>query len=316
MVTRKLCHSFFLFGFFALVSTIPACRGKNTRLLAVKSYGDFPSGSGLAVYKNMVYVVGDDATDMMVVDKNLNASRRIPLFESRTKRIPKDVKPDLESGTILHPEQKGRFLLTGSGSLSPSRDICVIMDSAGQQKQYSLTLFYDRLRKAGLTDLNIEGAAMLPAGILLASRGNKTFLKNFLILTNDRFWENQEKAEIKMIRLGGASDTSLFSGVSGLDYSYRTDQLFITLSTEDTRNSYEDGAIGKSYLWIVNEISAKIKWSAINPDRIIDLEEIDPRFAGNKIESVAVIVPEAGKQELILVSDDDKGGTVLFRLAL
>jgi hypothetical protein len=316
MVTRTLCHSFFVFSIFVLASTIPACREKNARLLAVKSYDDFPSGSGLAVYKDLIYVVGDDAIDIMIVDKNLNATRRIPLFESRGKRIPKDVKPDLESVTLLHPEQKGSFLLTGSGSFSPSRDSCVIIDSAGQQKRYSLSRFYDRLRKAGLPDLNIEGAAMLPAGILFASRGNKTFPKNFLVLTNDRFWENQEKADIKMIRLGGETDTSMFSGVSGLDYSYRTDQLFITLSTEDTRNSYDDGAIGKSYLWIVNEISAKKKWSVINPDRIIDLEELDPRFAGNKIESVAVLVPEAGKQELILVSDDDKGGTVLFRLAL
>ena len=48
----------------------------------------------------------------------------------------------------------------------------------------------------------------------------------------------------------------------------------MTVSTEDTRNSYTDGTIGKSYLWIINNISNKLDSKTFSPDKIIDLEEM------------------------------------------
>ena len=60
--------------------------------------------------------------------------------------------------------------------------------------------------------------------------------------------------------------------------------LIMTVSTEDTKNNYDDGAIGKSYLWIINNISTKLNNKTIKRDRVIDLEYIDSRFKGQKIE--------------------------------
>ena len=164
--------------------------------------------------------------------------------------------------------------------------------------------------------LNIEGATSTPAGIVLANRGNKSFPKNHLILASNAFWENQATTRIRLIKTGTNSDTSTFNGISGLDYSYRLDQLFITVSTENTYDSYADGEIGKSYLWIINDFSSKKRWHTMNPDKIIKLEETDPRFSGHKIESVCIISESKKEKTLILTADDDKGGTVLFRLVL
>ena len=207
--------------------------------------------------------------------------------------------------------------MLGSGSLSPNRDSCILIDPlTKEQKHYSLSLFYSRLRSAGIRDLNIEGVTSLPFGIGLVSRGNKSFPRNILIITEDKFWENQGTANFKLIKIGANSDTSSFNGISGMDYSNRTDQLLLTVSTEDTHNSYDDGAIGKSYLWIINNISAKKELEGINPNTIIDLEEIDPRFKGQKVESVCILAEDKDKRELVLTADDDKGGTVLFRILL
>ena len=115
---------------------------------------------------------------------------------------------------------------------------------------------------------------------------------------------------------GSATDTFLFNGVSGLAYAKQTDKLILTVSTEDTRNSLDDGAIGKSYLWVVNSISTKKNWKAINPNRIIDLEEIDPRFKGQKIESVCIIKETKNFMYLVLAADNDNGSSTLFTMVV
>ena len=96
----------------------------------------------------------------------------------------------------------------------------------------------------------------------------------------------------------------------------KSDMLVLTVSTEDTRNSLDDGAIGKSYLWIINSISSKKRWKAINPDRIIDLDETDPRFKGHKIESVCILKDTRKELHLLLAADNDNGSSSLFKLVV
>ena len=137
-----------------------------------------------------------------------------------------------------------------------------------------------------------------------------------LIITKKDFWTNQANAPISLILLGTNTDSTVFNGVSGLAYSAKTDKLLITVSTEDTRNNIDDGTIGKSYLWIVDNISAKKKWKAINPNTIIDLEEVDSRFKGQKIESVCILQEDEKSFTLLLAADNDNGSSTLFTLSL
>jgi hypothetical protein len=104
--------------------------------------------------------------------------------------------------------------------------------------------------------------------------------------------------------------------VSGLEYSVASDRLLLTVSTENTFNTMDDGAIGKSYLWIINNISTKKNMVAVNPDKVIDLEEMDLRFKGHKIESVCIIWENKKEMQLALVADDDKGSSILFKVDL
>jgi hypothetical protein len=78
----------------------------------------------------------------------------------------------------------------------------------------------------------------------------------------------------------------------------------------------DDGAIGKSYLWIIDNISKRKNDAAINPDRIIDLEEINPVFNGQKIESVCLVRDTKKSVTLVLAADNDNGTSTIFTLTI
>ncbi|MGZ5218579.1 MAG: DUF6929 family protein [Chitinophagaceae bacterium] len=316
-IQRRFIQTTPLLLYYLIIVFLSSCNKPGARLIAVKVLNDYPSGSGLIYLDKHLYIMGDDATGIIKTDSLFNTVDSTGLFISGQKRIPKETKADLESMALIRLNKTSAFLLPGSGSLEPQRNVCWIVDPATRQKkQYQLDTFYNRVKTGGIRELNIEGAAAIPSGIVLASRGNTSFAKNYLVFTVNRFWEKQGSATIRIVKTGTNTDTSSFAGISGLDYSYKTDQLLLTVSTENTYNSYEDGGIGKSYLWIINDISSKKRLDAMNPDRIIDLEELDPRFKGHKIESVCIISENKKEKELVLVADDDKGGTVLFRMIL
>ncbi len=306
-----------LFYHLLIFAILFSCKNDNPKLIQVKKLHDYSSGSGLSFYDGHLYIAGDDASYILKTDSDFNRPDSIILFPSLEKRIPKETKADIESIAFFKKNEESFLFLAGSGSLSPYRDSCWIINPLTKEKKaYPLDTFYNRIRNEGIRDLNIEGMTVIPSGMVLASRGNKSFPKNYLIFTSNRFWEQQETSKIRIVKAGVNNDTSLFNGISGLDYSPKTDQLLLTVSTENTYNSYQDGSIGKSYLWIINDISSKKRLTAINPDRIIDLEQLDSRFKGQKIESVCIISESRNKKELALVADDDQGGTVLFRLVL
>jgi hypothetical protein len=278
---------------------------------------DYPSASAIAYFDNKVYMMGDDASHLLITDTDFKVLDTITFFNSATKRIPKLTKQDPEAATIMVVNKIPMLLLVGSGSLAPLRSYCWIINLITKEKStVSLDTFYKRLQAAGIKDLNIEGVATIPGGFVLSSRGNKAYQKNHLIFTTPDFWLDQTNAGISIAKVGVNKDTVMFNGISGLEYSPLTDRLLLTVSTENTYTTLEDGDIGKSYIWVINDISKKREYSGINPSRIIDLETIDSRFINQKIESICIISESKKQTNLILVADDDKGGSSMFKVEL
>lgn len=291
-----------------------SCKNDNTILQEVKILPHYPSASGVEYTNKQFYIIGDDANNLLILDSNLNSIDSLSLYTFAEKRIPKKVKADLES-ILITP--KNKLLLLGSGSLSPYRHIAWLIDPVTKQKDsIRLDTFYQRLHLYGLKEINIEGACAIPGSIILSNRGSKGFPKNHLVFTDNSFWEKQKNAVVTSMLVGSNTDSLVFNGVSGLAYSTKSDQLILTVSTEDTRNNVDDGAIGKSYLWLVKSISSKKNWKAINPDRIIELEETDPRFKGQKIESVCITKETKNFLYLTLVSDNDNGSSTFFKMVV
>ena len=292
---------------------VTASCGSNNMLKEVKQL-NYSSASGIEYFNNQFYVIGDDANNLLILDSNLNPTDSIILYPFTEKRIPKKLKADLEGITITKDNQ---LLLLGSGSLSPYRNTVWLIDPLTKQKDsIRLDTFYQRLILNGIKEINIEGVCAIPGSLILTNRGSKGYPKNYLIVTSNDFWKDQFNAPVSLMLAGSATDTFLFNGVSGLAYAKKSDQLILTVSTEDTRNSMDDGTIGKSYLWMVNSISSKKKWKAINPDRIIDLEETDPRFKRQKIESVCITKETKDFIYLVLAADNDNGSSTLFTMVV
>ena len=297
---------------FTLTILLASC-GSNNMLKEVKQL-NYSSASGIEYFNSQFYIIGDDANNLMILDSNLNPTDSIPLYSFPEKRIPKKLKADLEGITLTKDNQ---LLLLGSGSLSPFRNTAWLIDPLTKRMDsFRLDTFYQRLILNGIKEINIEGVCTIPGSIILTNRGNKGYPKNYLIVTSNDFWKDQSNAPISVILAGSVTDTFLFNGISGLAYAKQSDQLLLTVSTEDTRNSMDDGAIGKSYLWIINNISSKKKWKAINPDRIIDLEETDPRFKGQKIESLCITKETKNFLYLVLAADNDNGSSTLFTMVV
>jgi hypothetical protein len=290
--------------------------GHDQKLTEIKELSDYPSASGIEYFNKQFFIIGDDAKNLLILDSNFSTRDSVFLFASKTKRIPKEIKPDFEAVTLLREKKELSLLLFGSGS-SPLRNKMLFIDPYTFQKDsVQLDTIYERLKLYGLNEINIEGACNASGYIILANRGHKAWPKNHLVFLRNRFWENQTQTPIVTIRIGANADTSTFNGVSGLAYAAKGDRLLLTVSTEDTRSAYEDGAIGKSYLWIVDNISTKRGWKAINPNLIIDLESIDLRFKGHKIESVCVTKEDKNFIYLVLAADDDKGSSTLFKVII
>ncbi len=61
-------------------------------LIDYKELKSFPSGSGIEYFDDKVYLVGDDAARILVMNKRWKEKYDIALFESTEKRIPKKLK--------------------------------------------------------------------------------------------------------------------------------------------------------------------------------------------------------------------------------
>ena len=293
-----------------LLSLLTSCGG-NTVLKETKRLHNYPSASGIEYFNSQFFVIGDDASNLLMLDSNLNPGDSIGIYSFAEKRIPKKIKADLEAISVT---KDNKLLLVGSGS-GPLRNIAWLIDPVTKQKDsIALDTFYNRLPLNGIKEINIEGIVAIPGFIILSNRGSKGYPKNHLVMTKEDFWKDQANTQIISILTGADDDSILFKGISGLAYAKKSDCLLLTVSTEDTRNSMDDGAIGKSYLWIVKNISSKKGWKAINPDRVIDLEAIDAKFKGQKIESVCITNETKGFLHLVLVADNDDGSSSIFKL--
>ena len=298
--------AFILFLFYS-------CSSKETSSDVQIKKLDYPSASSIEYFDKKLYVMGDDATNLLVLDANLNLFDSIPFLNYPGKRIPKDIKPDLEASAL----NADNLFLFGSGSLSPYRNFAWRLNlKTNDNDSINLQPLYLKIKELGIEQINIEGACFVSGKLILVNRGNKGYPHNHLIITDEKFLDNDSSFQTFIIPLAPQKDTASFKGVSGLCYARESDQLILTVSTENTRNSYDDGAIGKSYLWIIDNISTKINDRTLGAKRVIDLEYIDSRFKGQKIESATVIKETDKLIYLALVADNDDGSSTVFKMSI
>lgn len=272
---------------------------------------NYPSGSALAFRNDTLYLMGDDAPELLIVDTTFNELKKVSLFTDTTERLSKVKKADIESAAFIDQQQRS-LVLFGSGSVSPMRDSLFIVDLAtGSVKRYQFDKGFRKLLEDSNAELNIEGAAQIDTVLLFASRSNLKSKQNYLISNYGQILRPSKKNKIITLNIEESS-----FGVSGLDYYKEEDLLLLTFSSEATQSAYADGEIGNSAVGLVRNISKKLDSDSIGLDAWIPLSAIDARFDKMKVESVAVTGKEKAGLILYLVADNDNGKSTLFKVRL
>jgi len=277
---------------------------------------NYPSGSGIEFYDDNIYVIGEESRDLLVMGKKWNKPTLISLFDTTDKKKPVPVNSELESMTVLSVEKKPHLLIIGSGTATTKNKALLLNLKNNAMRPIDLSVFYNRIKAATSLPLNIEGVAEVYDYLVMVNRGTN----NHLIITKPDFWKDQEKASLQpiIVDFDSAKLTTGKLGISGLTYSDKHEDLFLTISTEDSDSKTTGEKSGKNYLAIIENLYRKIgrEKGKIKLNQLIDLSEADKRFEGCRIESVCVQSSKDHSIKLQLVGDDENGKTLLFKVFL
>lgn len=299
-----------------LMSCNPDNPGKKSDMFATfirsAELKNYPSGSTISYYQDHLYLMGDDASSLLVLDKDFQVKEEIRVFPGDSGRIKKTEKADIESSEWMMADNKAKLWLFGSGSLSPQRDSAFCFDPETKStERIDLSAFYENLRQSRIRDLNIEGAAMVKSFLIFGSRGNLTNKQNHFLQTTPAELTGGKPPRIIRLNLPDGL------GISGMSYLAERDILLLTTSTENTSTAFDDGKIGESSLGLIDHFSEKLTQPEISTDKWIVLPDLHADFKGQKIESLCIADIESdGGISAILVSDDDRGTTKLFKVNL
>ncbi|MES2776879.1 MAG: hypothetical protein V4722_22065 [Bacteroidota bacterium] len=277
---------------------------------------DFPSGSAMEFFDGNIYLMGDDARQVVVLDTAYEPLTYINLFASGEKRIPKIEKADIEASAIIEHNGFAHLLALGSASRALRERAFLLSLPANEASTFEIfdtRVFTQRLSDAGVSEVNIEGATSVGSQLLLSNRGNKNNPDNLLFVTSASYFLEQATTPLQIINIEMPFQDFPI-GISALSFHAPTDILFFTASVEETTNAYDDGGIGDSYIGCIHNISRRLLHPTIKPDHLLNLAKADPVFVGQKVESICFENREANSLVAHLVSDNDNGESTLFKI--
>jgi hypothetical protein len=281
------------------------------KLLKKTHLTNYPSASSLEFYQDKLYVIGDDAPSIWILDKNHSFLDSVVLFPSKEKRIDWAIKADLESSTIITKNDKN-YLVAFSSFSTPARNKIIFLSLDGPEKNPKQVETI--LEASTVQELNIEGAASIGHQLVLSNRANTTHKNNSLLLTTIDTTSGINKNYVAIILY--LPKTKKVTGISGISYLKEKDMLLFTASTENTPNAYTDGEIGSSYIGYVKNISKKLTGSSIKAGKLISVSKYLGEKNDQKIESVTVEELKGKKAIIHLAADNDNGESTLFKMEL
>ncbi|MEI6949366.1 hypothetical protein V9K67_19425 [Paraflavisolibacter sp. H34] len=305
-----------LIVFVLLPALFPAKNvwGQELELIKTTHLPHYPSASALEYSNNRLYVMGDDAPYLLVLNRHHRPVDSLGLFPSKEKRIDKATKADIESATVISTGTKS-FLALFSSFSDTNRNKFVFLELQATGKQQPAAVVSSSFFKvAGVEETNLEGSAIINNRLVFSNRANNTHRRNYFIVT-DFSKENGITGTPQVVAID-LPQTKGVLGISGLDYVAEKDLLLFTASSEDTPNATSDGTIGDSYLGAIRHISKKLSGDKIQPDALVNLSPVIGKMGLQKIESIAV--EEVTKTSLLvhLAADNDNGESTLFKVKL
>ncbi len=284
---------------------------------------DFPSGSSINYHDGKFYLIGDDSTNILLLDTDYQKIDSVQLFDYPEKRIPKSDKIDLEGSVIIEIMGKDHLLILGSASRKNRKMVILIpfshFGSDFKTLEHSLFKtkdFINRIKSNGIEEINLEGVCLFQKDLLLGNRGNRTSQNNHLIITDRDFYARQDDAKLLVRKLLLPDDQQKFLSISELCFIDLQNILFITLTSEATDNAYDDGEIGNSYIGWIYDATTKLHTHEVTLDGMINLGDVDEIFKNQKVEGICSEYVKPNELILHLVSDNDVGESRLFKVKM
>ncbi len=274
-----------------------------------------PSASGIVKFKDSFYVIGDDSPFLFRIDKDFNLLAKTLIYPSKKLQgdiIPKFHKPDFEAMEMVSDTE---ILIFGSGSKSPERDVCVLVEIGEKivSYPYNISSFYTYLRGIEMMqnfELDIEGMAISGDLLYLFNRG-RNIIFSFPYKDFMAYCKNGTNFPIPKSNLFSLPTINgLTAGFSGAT-SFKEKPYFIfTAAVEDAPNAYDDGDILGSFIGMIERKNGKIS------DNFLIERISNPGFP-LKVESVTIdrIVSDT-QTDLVLVTDNDGKPSEILRVRL
>lgn len=296
---------------FLLSCTHSPKTGCNPELLQTTPLPHYPSASSVALVGDRLYVIGDDAPYLLVLDRDHRPVDSLRLFESATARIPKPIKADLESSAFISIHDTG-YLYAISSFSTPARNrvLCLATGNDGPPRLIDNRIV--SLHLPAVSQLNIEGAAFVQDRLVLSNRANTTNTVNQLLVTRlVNGIPDTGNSTIIPLMLPGITKTA---GISGLHYVAEKDLLLFSASTEDTPNAYTDGTVGESYIGYIRAFSTRWHSDRLTADTLIPLSPCLGQSLPQKIESITAEPLPGNMLEIHLAADNDNGQSMLYKM--
>lgn len=292
----------------------------NLKILSRKKLKNIPSASGIEIYENKIYIVGDNSGWLFVLDRKFNMLEKIPLLKKKklkTSTIAKKKKPDFEAMTLVKMKGEPLLLIFGSGSIRKKRDklIMVFPLRNNEVRQFSLTRMYDIIyeRKQKGDVLNIEAAVATKKNIYLFKRRTRKTENLFFEFDMEQFLEYilQKNRSFLVNYFSGrfnlhCSIKKIQAGISGACMIDENKMIF-TASVEDTENPIDDGKILGSFIGIHNFNTLK--------NTSVPFREGN-KYLKIKVESCCMIKSKNKTHRLLVVTDSDGGDSEILELEL
>lgn len=274
-----------------------------------------PSGSGIIKSGSSYYIIGDDSPFLFSLDSNFQLTSKTPLLDTLVfadDRILKSHKPDFES---LEMVKQNEMVIFGSGSKSPQRDVFIriLLKEPMLVEKYEISNFYNNLKNLPIfnnSELNIEATAFRNNQIFLFNRKKNLVIQFDYTDFLDYLKGKTAFPQPKIRQYSLPTINGIEAGFSGATTLKDDSKIIFTASVEDTDNAYDDGEILGSYIGIIDISDNNISES-------FDYCQIPNEGATLKVESVSIEKEiSTGKTEVILITDDDKGNSVILRSVL
>ncbi|RNL54721.1 DUF6929 family protein [Pedobacter jejuensis] len=249
------------------------------------------SASGLFLKENKLYIIGDNSGNLNefdITNKQLNQIKILFIKELNTlDNIAKADKPDFE---ILCNYQNRLFIL-GSGS-TKKRNLMIDFNLKTKEIiEHDLTNVYSKLKVIATIDdenFNIEGAVFTGKSWFLFNRGNGINAKNGVFFIKGEDLTNADNATFVRINLPNINHVES----SFTDAVLYKNEIFFIATAEDTKSTYNDGAILGSFVGSIDLKTLEVNFAT----KISDV---------NKFEGICFLEQSKNKIEFLLCEDRD-----------